>query len=573
MINNSKLETLAEQNPSLIKTKDNHYTLRIQGQYVHSYYSCEKEANRLVEQILPLDKEKTLIIIIGSGLGYHIEILERAGFNNLIIIEKNMEIFSIFKNIYKLKKNYYVISPEDDASRLDTIFSLFELQKLTHIKTVILRGCYKKELYVSFEDRIERLLKVKLGDFATRLRFEEIWFINIIKNISNLKSSFFVNQLFNTVRNIPILIISAGPSLKYSLKNIENIYKYCFIIAVDTALIPLYEAGIIPDFVYSLDSQIHNLKDFCLIDHDYLRKTRLIYDVVVNPRLPDFFKSINQTGSIKSFAANTAHMDIDYNGHSFLVKNDLVNWMETTGGFRIGDIETGGSVSTSAFYFAYLMGGNPIILAGQDLAYTYYCSHSPSTSHYYQMIHSSSRMNPLQSIFLNILLSRKYMPVQSLYPVQNETLYTDFVLNNFRGWFEESAASVLKFNPDIHLINSTYQGAFLNYFVSENLDDHFTKNNYSILDKEKLFNFQLIDFHKIDNMISQLKLIYDYMKSLDVNPSFFQSIEQSEWKFLQKYFMREMLIYERYENFDKFNIERKLFRFIKSIEGVFYDKH
>ena len=78
--------------------------------------------------------------------------------------------------------------------------------------------------------------------------------------------------------------------------------------------------------------------------------------------------------------------------------------------------------------------------------------------------------------------------------------------------------------------------------------------------------------NKIDKIISRLVPLYDYMKSLKADPDIFKNIKNSEWKFISKFFMRENMIYERYGNFDLDNTERKLYRFIKAIEGINYGK-
>ncbi|MGA2141757.1 MAG: 6-hydroxymethylpterin diphosphokinase MptE-like protein [Brevinematales bacterium] len=573
MIDYSRLESIASSDTKgLMRTKDNRFTMLLHGRYVHSFYTCGREAARLVEHILPLERENTLVIFLGAGLGYHIEELEKEGFKNLIIIERDREIFSVFDKIYIRGDNSYVISPDDEPSRLDTIITMLDIEKWKNIKTVSLRGSYERELYKPFEDRIERLLQVKLGDFSTRLKFEEIWLINIIKNIGNLKSSGLVRQLFGKAVNVPVIVVSAGPSLKLSLNEINRFSDKCIVIAVDTALTPLYEAGIIPDFIYSLDSQVHNLNDFSMIGTDYLKRTRLIYDIVVNPELPAYFRGISGSGRINTFTANTAHLDFDFNGNSYLIKNELVNWIESAGSLRIGDIETGGSVSTSAFYFAYQMGGNPIMLTGQDLAYSYFCSHASSTSHFYRIIAGTSRLKSLQDVFMGIMLSRRYIRTDPVNPQrgggEKPGLYTDFVLKNFRGWFEESAKSIMRFNPEISLVNSSSGGSLIDNFQNIGMTDYFNKNDYHKLDKEKLFDSMLIETGKTDKIISLLAPLHDYLVNLEADRGIFNKIRNSEWKFLDKYFMRENMIFERYGNFDNNNVERKLFRFIKAIEGA-----
>ena len=173
---------------------------------------------------------------------------------------------------------------------------------------------------------------------------------------------------------------------------------------------------------------------------------------------------------------------------------------------------------------------------------------------------------------MGIMLSRRYIRTDPVNPPRGgeaaPELYTDFVLKNFRGWFEESAKSIMRFNPEISLINSSAGGSLIDNFRNTGLNDYFNKSGHQKLDKEKLFGSMLIETGKTDKIISLLGPLHDYLLKLEADRGIFQKIRNSEWKFLDKYFMRENMIFERYGNFDNDNVERKLFRFIKAIEGV-----
>ncbi|MCX7821289.1 MAG: DUF115 domain-containing protein [Brevinematales bacterium] len=569
MIDFVKLGEIAQTKKIIEKTKNNLFTIKLNQNYVHSIYDPYKEAERLIKPLEETNPEETLVIIFGSGLGYHIELLEKKGYKNVIIIELNSEIFEIFKKIYRLPENYYLLSPVDKIEKIDSIFSIYDIQNFKRIKTIQLRNDYSKELYKSYEERIQRLLEVKLGDFSTRMKFEEIWFINILKNIHFLKNSVESQKLFGIFKNLPFLIVSAGPSLKDSLEYIKKIKDYVIIVAVDTAILPLYEAGIPPDFIYSLDSQIYNLTDFLMIDEKFLSQTNLIYDVVSSPGLQVYFEKIRKySGQRYNFVSTTAHLDFDYNNNPFFIKNEFVNWIENKISLRFGDIETGGSVSTSAFHFSFLCGANPIILTGQDLAYTDLVSHTPSSSHFYRLLSKTNRLSQIESLFLSIIKKRKLIEKDSL--TQDKVL-TDFVLNNFKGWFEESAKNILNFQKNINLINSTLKGTKINYFTSIPLDklQNIILREGEKINKETIFNFSLIEVNKIDKILLEIKKLKDFVSKLPVKQEIFSTIENSEFYFLNRYFMKERIIFERYAKFEENNICRKLNRLLKNLEELY----
>ncbi len=558
MINPKELEKLAKRSSSFAETRNGITYLLENKQWVHSRYDPRKEAQRLMKEILSCDPENTLLIFLGCGLGYHVELAELAGFKNALLVEKKPKLFEIFSQIYHLPDSYHLFGPTSKELDLDFYLSTMEIHHFKKIKTVSLRGAYETDLYLSFEKRLDRLLKVKLGDFTTRLKFEELWFIHILNNIPSILTSANVLRLFTAFKETPVVVISAGPSLPDSISQIREWKKHAFLIAVDTALLVLYEAGIQPDFVYSLDSQIYNLNDFSMIPQDYLKDIVLIYDVVVHPALAEKYPG-------PKIAANTAHLDFDQNGHPFVVKNEFVSWIEIALG-RIGDVETGGSVATSAFHFAYLIGGNPVILCGQDLAYTHYQSHSVSTPHYYRLSTLSTRLKPLESIFMGIMQKRNPKLMEGIH----EEVFSDFMLTNFKGWFEESAKNLrLYLNNDIYLINASAQGVKIKYF------DHHRENLFlagsNLPNRERLKTLSQTKFVQKSEKRRLLKLLRemnDFIQNISLQSTLFEQIKHSEYSFLIRYFMKEKIVFDRYGKVDSNILDRKLNRLKKNLGGV-----
>ena len=162
MLNREALQTLAGAGSQILPTKDGQFTIRTEKGYIHSLYSPVKEAERLIEPLMELDRLKTLVVLLGAGLGYVPDLLEKKGFENVIIIEQDFEVFSIFERVYQCPPHYFKVTPQDMPDKLDSIFSMLEIQSIRSIKTIVLRGGYRKELYQAFEDRLERLLKRNL---------------------------------------------------------------------------------------------------------------------------------------------------------------------------------------------------------------------------------------------------------------------------------------------------------------------------------------------------------------------------------------------------------------------------
>ncbi|MCX7881713.1 MAG: DUF115 domain-containing protein [Brevinematales bacterium] len=563
MIRYPLLRNMAQQSSDFVQAKDGLVTLRVGERFVHSPYSPGKEALRLVEGLKGLDPSKTFVIFLGAGLGYHIELLEKEGFERGVVIETHPEIAKIFQTVYELPSSLYWIGPEQTEEALDSIFALLDFGSIRWVKTLVLRGSYELGNYDAFEKRIQRLAQVKLGDFSTRLKFEEIWLVHMIRNIDNLPFSTPLSELFFRQNNFPVVIVSAGPSLRESLPALRRVASSVFMVAVDTALLPLYEAGIVPDLVYSLDAQVHTLEDFVGIEKDFLSRIHLVYDIVAHPQTLAF---VREASPGPHYVATTAHGDIDPQGNPFLLKHEFVRWLELTTNTSLGDVETGGSVSTSVFHASFLMGGNPLILVGQDLAFSYQTTHVASTSHYYRYSPLSHRLHPINTIFFEAILSRR---LQKHRGIRQEEIDSDFVLSNFKGWFEVSAKRLAEFRG-IRCINATHEGVWLDGFVHEDIEHlfHTLAPSPVIKEKEKIFlskPFSLSSLRKVKEGLIHIK---ERLRTFPCDERWYERIGEMGYVFLERYFMREKMLFERYGNHDRVSLERKTYRLIKAIEGL-----
>ncbi|MHB8986332.1 MAG: motility associated factor glycosyltransferase family protein [Eubacteriales bacterium] len=156
--------------------------------------------------------------------------------------------------------------------------------------------------------------------------------------------------------NQPMLLVSAGPSLTKQMSLLREVNKKgsAVIGSVGTALTPLIESGIKPDFVMISDPQ------------------EVIIEQLENVRPSDIPLFYLCTASARAVAC--------YPGPKNVV------WQK---GFREAEIQaagrheplvqTGGSVATCLLDLMVQMGGNPIALVGQDLAFTGGKSHADGT--------------------------------------------------------------------------------------------------------------------------------------------------------------------------------------------------
>jgi hypothetical protein len=94
--------------------------------------------------------------------------------------------------------------------------------------------------------RDEQIREVKS---ATILRFNQVWQQNFQANRSTIEQNLGVIALKNKFRNLPCIVVGAGPSLDKNVRFLHRAQNKAVIISCDAALKPLMGHGIVPEFV------------------------------------------------------------------------------------------------------------------------------------------------------------------------------------------------------------------------------------------------------------------------------------------------------------------------------------
>lgn len=107
----------------------------------------------------------------------------------------------------------------------------------------------------------------------TEIRYSAVEMDNLFHNIKYLCEGSITTQLCDIIpTNIPAIIVSAGPSLNKNIMELKRAKNKAFIVAVDTAVRPLVNAGIIPDMYVIVDG----LKPKELLDFDEAKRIPLM---------------------------------------------------------------------------------------------------------------------------------------------------------------------------------------------------------------------------------------------------------------------------------------------------------
>lgn len=427
----------------LSQTSSGKYTLVYKNSReirIHSAYDPLKEAERAVSGFSA--GRASLIAVSGLGLGYHLDCLKRNYPGKPIVaLEHDKEVVALARKACPGHlEGVRVIASSLD---LPSIFEEIDIAGFRGVAHYIHRPSYMlhKEFYDDLVRDIGQYVSSKISDLLTRFEFEERWVENILGNMKHLFTSARAGSLFGAFTGRPGIIVSAGPSLRGNVGLLGRMRGRALIVAVDTAAPVLQKKGITPHIIMTLDAQKHSIKHFLGLRDG---GAALLADLVCYPPVVRDYRGpkIMSTTS-KYYTASDGQLKRE--------STPLMGWVEKYAG-PVGDIQSGGSVATSAFDLLLNLGCSPIILVGQDLAYTGREIHCSGTHHNDEWLPKTTRFLNLDTINQNVIRRRKIKYVPS-YGGEGAVI-SDFVLDLYRGWFEDSARKVR-----VPVINATGGGA------------------------------------------------------------------------------------------------------------------
>ncbi len=405
-----------------------------QAIYLHSRHDPEAEAKAFADAV-PLD-DKFCVVVSGLGLGYHVQALYRRLTGEAVIVcsEPSIPLIASALSCVDLSdaiaSRRFILLTDADKNRLH--------QRLQPFNTLIMLGAQfvAHAPSVRANPQAHAAVREALTEFITYTRMTLMTLVansripcrNIAMNLVHYVSTPSVDILRDRFRGCPGVVISAGPSLRRNMDQLAELQGRAVFVAVQTALRPLAERGITPDFVTSLDF------------HEMSRK---------------FFEGIPNLDRVHLVAEPKATWVVldDYPGPVSLLNND---WARLVIGDELGNrggLPAGATVAHLAFYLAVFLGCDPIIFVGQDLAFTGHAFYVPGVE-----IHGAwrSELNRFHSLehkeWERIVRNRPIL--RTVTGNDGRELYTDELLFTYLEQFEKDIAAVAA-----RVINATEGGA------------------------------------------------------------------------------------------------------------------
>ncbi len=316
--------------------------------FLHSRYNPELEAERWIKEQLSHSRSEP-IIVIGLGLGYHVEALARAvSSTEIIVLEGQPELVKLTHQRTNWVKpdNCRLITVYNKKDYLHALKHLIMLAEdegtlLIHRTSIMALPEYWQDIKDILEDYLMRL--------DTNKRFyrlgEENWKQNSLLAIKGLG----IGDLKRRWPEKLNLVIGSGPSLNEALEELKSWAGRLNLISVGSSTELLVRSGIKPDIRVFLDPQ----------------------EKVAN-------QITSRTQEIDSVVFATVHPAVveKIKGNIYWAWQEGFDWGNTG---RPPYLVTGGTVSAAALSLSFFLNKQPTLLVGVDLGYKNEKSHADGT--------------------------------------------------------------------------------------------------------------------------------------------------------------------------------------------------
>lgn len=311
-------------------------------------------------------------------------------------------------------------------------------ENVTLISTPGYSGLYPGEDRELREAVTQLVQRRSVNDATHRIRARE-WISDVLENLELLTDAPFFLGLAEKYKNVPAFIVGAGPSLGKNAELLADAAKKGIVFAVNSSALSLARRGITPQVVACMES---------------IDLSALLSQV---PYLDQVVRAFSMTAHPKTLRTGRGPLLPVYEG--------LPQFAPLTALGQAPGLAVCGSVSTLAFSLAQRLGCSPIVLVGQDLAYTggqAYVSGSPYDGSRVRLSADGASLVHERSAALKAT-NDKLIEQEPLREVTAwggaGTVPSTIGFSTVRNWLELAADLLRHERPDQRLINATEGGA------------------------------------------------------------------------------------------------------------------
>lgn len=300
-----------------------------------------------------------VVVVLGFGLGHHVRaIAERIGRTGVVLVyEPDAGLLrAVLERIDSSDMlgacNVGVLTDPDDAAAISDALRGAEAVVSVGVKVIehAPSGPRLGEGARRFSEAFTRTIRAIRTNVVTTLMQTETSLRNGLMNLDWYASVPGVGDLAGCAAGRAAVVVSAGPSLHRNIELLARpgVRERVVIIAAQTVLRPLLERGIRPHFVTALDYHEISRRFYEGLRASDVEGVTLVVEPKANPAILEAFP-----GAIRC-------------PHDATLSRALGNGFAHDGCC----LEPGATVAHMAYTLARHLGCDPVILVGQDLAFT-----------------------------------------------------------------------------------------------------------------------------------------------------------------------------------------------------------
>lgn len=316
-----------------------------------------EEARRLADRVEPA--EAGVVVVLGFGLGHHVGLIaERLGKSGVVVVyEPDVGLLRAVLGRVDLtalleQANIAVLTRADDAAAIWERLRGAEVLVSLGVK-VVEHGPSMPRLgdgAQRFTEAFTTTIRAIRTHVVTTLMQTETSLRNGLMNLDWYASVPGIGELTACAHGRPAVVVSAGPSLRRNMDLLARpgVRDRVVIVAVQTVLKQLLEAGIQPHFVTALDYHEISRRFYEGLTAGDVAGVTLVAEPKANPAILE-----------------------SYPGAIRCVHDATLSTVLGAGFVHDGrPLEPGATVAHMGYALARHMGCDPVILIGQDLGFT-----------------------------------------------------------------------------------------------------------------------------------------------------------------------------------------------------------
>lgn len=368
--------------------------LEVGGQtcVIGSRYDPGKEAERFAASLGVSDRD--LIILLGGGSRVAAAILKLDPQFSLAYLEPVPEMRADAPA--QDSRFHYLKTPADLFSLIQTI----GIEDISRFRFAVHPSL--KRPFSGYLDWVSRkaqeVFEERISGMATLAGVGDLVVKNILSNLARFSRMAPVRNIISNPAPSVACVVGSGPSLDHSADEIARFRDRMWIIAADSAVLPLLARGVVPDIAVGLDPRMEEAEH--------------MWQVPESAR-----PSLSWAVSTGMHPAALRHLE---QSPVFVFAGDhpLDIWLSEKFGDP-GSLSAGGSVILPAFDLACRLGATEIILAGADFSYGRgLLSHSADSARMREILSATHRFGTVEALAYREAADRAPRQVEF-----NQTLY------------------------------------------------------------------------------------------------------------------------------------------------------